>query len=101
MGLIRWWVDGFFAIHHDIRGQSRSIMMLGRGAVVSGSIKQRINCKSFTNTEVMLVDDYMPKILWCGYFVDWQGYKMKTLLYQDNISSKLLEINGQKSMGTQ
>ena len=70
MGLIRWWVDGYFAIYHDMREQSGAIMTLGKGAVVSESVKQQINCKSSIDTELVLVDDYMPKILWCGYFVD-------------------------------
>ena len=94
MRTIRWWVNGLFEIHHVMRGQSGAMMTLGKGAVISGSVKQWINFKRSIDTEMVLIHDYMPKIIWCGYFVDWQGYKMKTLLYQDNISAKLLETNG-------
>ena len=93
-------MDSLFAIHHDMGGQSGSMMTLGKGAVISGSVKQRINCKISTNTEVVSVNDYMLKILWCGYFINWQGYKMQTVLYPDNMSAEFLETNGRKSMRT-
>ena len=54
-----------FAFDHDMKGQSGSMMTLGKDTVVSGSVKQRINCKSSTNIKVVLVNGYMPKIIWC------------------------------------
>ena len=78
-----------------------AMMTLGRGALVSGSTKQRLNCKSSTDTEIVAVDNYMPIILWCSYFIEWQGYILKTILYQDNQSAELLENNGMSSMGRQ
>jgi hypothetical protein len=40
----------------------------------------------------------MPQVLWTGYFLKEQGFEVKdTKLYQDNMSSILLEKNGRSS----
>jgi hypothetical protein len=74
-------------------------MLLGKGSVVSTSIKQKINTKSSTETEVVAADDLMPHICWMNYFLECQGYDVSSVLYQDNKSAILLENNGQKSSG--
>ena len=49
-------------------------MSLGKGAIISTSIKQKMNTKSSTETELIAADDLMPHILWMKYFLNWQGY---------------------------
>ena len=71
---------------------------LGEGAVVSSSKKQKINTRSSTETELVGVDDAMPTVLWCLYFIQEQGYNMThAIIYQDNKSAILLETNGKMS----
>ena len=73
-------------------------MSLGKGAIISTSIKQKMNTKRSTETELIAADDLMPNILWKNYFLNWQGYNAKeTILYQDNKSAIMLEKNGKKS----
>ena len=73
-------------------------MSLGKGAIISTSIKQKMNTKSLTETELIAADDLMPHILWMNYFLNWQGYNAKeTILYKDNKSEILLDKNGKKS----
>jgi hypothetical protein len=65
---------------------------------VSSSTKQKLNTRSSTETELVAADDFMPLILWTGYFLAAQGYRNKaSLLYQDNKSAELLENNGSAS----
>ena len=71
---------------------------MGKGAIISTSIKQKMNTKSSTETELIAVDELMPHIMWTNYFLNWQGYKAKeTILHQYNKSAILLEKNGKKS----
>ena len=74
-------------------------MTLGKGAVSAMSKKQKINAKSSTEAEIVGVDDASTLILWMNYFIEAQGYAIKeTRVYQDNISSSYLLVNGRESM---
>ena len=81
--------------HNNCRGQTRAMMMLGRGATASFSRKQHINTKSSTEAELIGVDAALPQILWMQYFLEEQGYTIEqSILYQDNQSAMILETNG-------
>ena len=70
-------------------------MLLGKGAIISGSTRQKINTRSSTETELVAADDFMPMLLWTNYFLKDQEYKSsETVLYQDNQSAILLDKNG-------
>lgn len=74
-------------------------MTLGKSAISSFSRKQKINTRSSTETEVVGVDDAMPSVLWSLYFLQAQGYGTeKAIIYQDNKSAILLEVNGKFSI---
>ena len=96
--VIKWWVDGAFAIHPDMRSHSGGIASLGKGAIYSTSVKQKLTTRSSTEAEVVSVYDLLPMILWTRLFLEAQGYEVKeTVLYQDNISAEILENNGKSS----
>ena len=97
--IFKWWVDGSYAVYPYMRSQTGGTMSLGKGAIISTSIKQKMNTKSSIETELIAADVLMTHILWTNYFLSWQGYNAKdTILYQDNKSSILLEKNGKKSI---
>ena len=76
------------------------MMQFKHGAVQAMSKKQKLNTWSSTEAELVSVDDAMTMILWTKLFLDAQGYSVeKNILYQDNKSSILLEVNGQRSAG--
>ena len=73
-------------------------MSLGKGAITSVSMKQKINTRSSTESELVSIDDVVSKILWTTYFVKAQGRAIKvTIVYRDNTSSMKLEENGRAS----
>jgi len=73
-------------------------MILGNRAIISMSNKHKQNTKSSTEDEIYGVDNALPKILWSLEFIRSQGYNMShALLYQDNKSAILLEVNGKLS----
>ena len=95
---IRWWIDASFAVHPDMRGHTGATMSMGKGSVFSGSWKQKLITRSSTESEVVGVYDVLPQILWTKKFLEEQGMRIKeTMLYQDNMSSMLLECNGRHS----
>ena len=96
--IIQWWVDASFAVHRDMRSHTGGTMSLGKGAIYSTSVRQKLNTKSSTEAELVGVDDLMPMILWTRQFMEGQGYTITdNIVYQDNQSSMLLERNGQRS----
>ena len=96
--VVRWWVDGSFAVHPNMRGHSGGCMSLGAGVIAPGSNKQKLNTRSSTESELVAVDDFMASLLWTNNFLRAQGVEVqKTILYQDNQSAILLEKNGRAS----
>ncbi len=70
-------------------------MSFGQGMTLTYSWKQKIVAKSSTKAELVGVDDTLGYIRWVHYFMEEQSYDMDpSVLYQDNISVILLEING-------
>jgi hypothetical protein len=97
-GILKWWVDGSFAVHPNMRGHTGGGLSMGRGFPIATSSKQKLNTRSSTESELVAVDDCMPAIMWTRYFLEAQGYGVKeNIVYQDNISAILLEKNGKSS----
>ena len=96
--IVKWWVDGSYAVHPDMRSHTGGAMTLGKGAVYGTSAKQKINTRSSTETEVVAVNDVIGQVLWTSYFLRAQGYDVEdSVIYQDNMSAMLLEKNGRAS----
>ena len=94
-----WFIDGAFAVHADMKSHTTgAYMTFGKGMLDGSSNCQRINTISSTEAEVVAVHDNMPAILWTRHFLEAQGYPLKpSKVHQDNLSSKLLELNGRGS----
>jgi hypothetical protein len=98
INVVKWWVDASYAAHPDMKSHTGGTLSLGRGAITSASKKQKINTTSSCEAEVVGVHDMAPQILWTQYFLECQGFEVKTsTLYQDNMSAMLLEKNGMAS----
>eukprot|EP00804_Cyclotella_cryptica_P014218 CCRYP_005629-RA/>CCRYP_005629-RA protein AED:0.13 eAED:-0.11 QI:0/-1/0/1/-1/1/1/0/160 len=68
---------------------------LGRGAAMSFLRKQKLNVRSSAEGKLAGIDDALPLLLWCRYFIEAQGYTVEqNSLYQDNKSPILLAKNG-------
>jgi hypothetical protein len=107
-GQLLWSVDASFAIHKDMRSHTGAVLSLGQGALMSMSIKQKINTKSSTEAELVGVDDAMNFVEWIQLFVEQQIKSInsdsalkkigcETIIQQDNTSTIQLENNGQAS----
>jgi hypothetical protein len=97
-GILKWWIDGSFAVHPNMRGHTGGGLSMGRGFPIVNSTKQKLNTRSSTESEIVGVDDCMPAICWTRYFMDAQGYGIQeNIVFQDNKSAILMEKNGKAS----
>ena len=97
-GIMKWYVDGSFGVHPNMRGHTGGGLSMGRGFPFVTSTKQKLNTRSSTESEIVAVDDCMPAICWTRYFLESQGYGVfENIVYQDNQSAILLEKNGKAS----
>jgi hypothetical protein len=93
-------VDAAFGVHPDMRSHTGATMTMGKGAIFLISCKQKMNARSSTKAELIAADDVVSSIVWTKLFLDEQGYPLdENILYQDNKSSILLEMNGRQSAG--
>ena len=94
----KWWIDASYAIHSDMKGHTGGMMSLGQGAIYVKSVKQKLNTRSSTESELVGVHDVLPQIMWTRQFLECQGHnQQETNVMQDNQSAILLEKNGRMS----
>ena len=99
MNTVSWWVDASYGVQMDCKGHTGMMMSLGKEAAMSFSRGQKLNVKSSTEAELVVVDDAIPQMMWGKYFIEAQGYTVDhNILYQDNKSTIQLATNGRKSM---
>jgi len=70
--VVKWWVDGAFAVHNDMRSHTGVVMSVGRRGAYNSRIKQKLNNRSSTEAELVTANDAMPQILWTNYFLQAQ-----------------------------
>ena len=98
--IIKWYIDASFAVHPDFKSHTGSTATMGEGVIQTMSRKQKLNSRSSTEAELIAVDDAITQVLWTKLFMEAQGYPVEeNILYQDNMSSILLETNGRSSAG--
>ena len=75
-------------------------MSMVNGDTVWKSIKQKLNTNSSTEYELVAIHDVLSDILWSKNFLEDQVLDgNNNIVYQDNKSALLLELNGIKSKG--
>ena len=97
---LRWYIDAAFAIHPDMKSHTGLVFTLGKGAIISGSTKQKTNSRSSTEAELNAADEKLSKIIQVKKFLECQGFKVKlNIIFQDNTSTMKLQNNGKISSG--
>jgi len=95
-----WWVNSSYSIHPDMKSHMGVLMLIGKGCTYMASSKQKLNTKSSTEAELVVIDVAMGQILWTRHFLAAQGIHVSTTtIYQDNKSKILLSENGRLSSG--
>ena len=95
---IMTYVDSAYAVHENMRSHTGGLVSFGIGAAHTRSTTSKINVKSATESELVATAEYLPYTLWFRHFMKAQGYKLKdSVVYQDNKSAILMEVNGRNS----
>lgn len=82
------YVDASYGIHADGRSHSGLFITLGGGSLMSKSVKQQINTKSSSESELIAVSDMASNVIHARNFMIAQGFPQKpTVVYQDNMST--------------
>jgi hypothetical protein len=73
---------------------------MGLGSMILVSTKQKVNSRSSTEAELISIDDILSKIIWLKNFMEHKiGEHFNRVVYQDNLSSMKLKMNGKESSG--
>ena len=96
-GILKWWVDGSFYVHPNMRGHTDGEISTVRWFPVVSSTKQKLNTQRFTETETVAVDDFTNTVLWTRYWLDAQKYDFLIILYINTI--KLIFSFGKERQG--
>ena len=95
------YVDSSHAVHEDMRGHTGGVITFGTGVLAPKCSKQKMNSRSSNETEVIGNSEYLPYNIWHEYFLEAQGYKLKSnVLYQDNEGAEKIAKNGTASCGS-
>ena len=60
---VKWWIDGAFATHWDMRSHTGRALSLGKGVITGISTRQKLMTRSSTEAELVAIDDCMSLIL--------------------------------------
>jgi len=97
---MNWWVDASFAVHPNMRSHTGVVLSFGDGAIYGPSSKQKLNTRSWTEAELVGVNDALPQVLWTRQFLIGQGFRNRDpVIFQDNQSAMFLEKHGRLLSG--
>jgi hypothetical protein len=85
--IVKWWIDGSFAVHEDMKGHTGATMSMG-AAPLNRSLR-----KSGIETELVGVDNVMPQVLRTRHLILIVGSsdgRLGITLYPWRISYKYL-----------
>ena len=88
-------IDAEYAVRNNMRGNTGDAISMGYGIIHRKSLKQNINVKSSTESELVGMGKYVPYNICFTMLMNAQGYGIeKTVIYQDNHSEICMEKNG-------
>ena len=92
------YADASYGVHPDAKSHSGMFISLGRGPVMTKSVKTKIVCKSSTEAELVTLSDSVSLASYQLNFLWSLGYYLKPgVFFQDNISTMRLAENGRSN----
>ena len=93
-GILKWYIDEPYSVHPNKKGHIGGGITMGRGKPISASRKQNINTRSSTESEIIVVDQFIPSVLWTSIVLEaWGCGVTDNIFSQDNKSAILMENN--------
>ena len=99
MKVMEWWINASFAVHENFRLHCSLLGKFWEGSSCLVSLKQKINTRYYTESELVVVGNFVAMIYWTSNILEAQGCRvLKNILYQEKKCAILLERNGRKSV---
>jgi hypothetical protein len=95
--IVEGYIDASYGVHADCRSHTGMLITLGAGPIEVKSTRQKLNTKSSSEAELVACSDMASQVIWTKNFLESQGIKATTKIYQDNMSSINLETRGVNS----
>ena len=67
--MLKWFIDGSYAVHPNMRGHTGGGLTMARGFPISLSRNHKLNTRIYTKSEIVGVDQLMPLVLWTRIFL--------------------------------
>ena len=61
---LHWHIDAAFRVHPNIRSHTGGTFSMSLGATSSSLTKQKVNSRSSTEEELLVIDDKISKVTW-------------------------------------
>ena len=98
-GNIKGWIEASFAVHKDVMSHTIGFMAMGKVGAYDQSSKQKLNTKSSTEDDLVVVNDFLTQVICTRYLLKEKGYNIRdNIIYQDNQSFIKLENNVRRSI---
>ena len=92
---ITCFADASHSVHYNGKSHSGIMISHGRGAIFAKSAKQKIVCRSSTESELVTLSDATSLTAYELQFMQSPGIKVKQAhLFQDNTSTIRMAMNG-------
>jgi len=89
------YADASHGVHYNGKSHSGIVISHGRGAILAKSMKQKIVCRSSTESELVALSDATSLAAYELQFIESLGVKMgQAQMYQDNTSTIQMAKNG-------
>jgi len=80
-------VDASYGCHPDARSHSGGVIYIGKCPIFFKSTKQKLNCKSSTEAELIALSDLLSPILWIrNIMLELYPNLGPAIIYEDNLS---------------
>lgn len=65
-----WSVNASFAVHCEMKGHNRVLLIMEKGSLISLSTNQKINARNLIKSKIIAWGDSIPYVLWMHLFVE-------------------------------
>ena len=66
--MLKWYIDGSYALHHNRRGRIGVGLTMGKGLPIYELTKKKLNTRSSTKLEIVGVGQLITLFLWTRIF---------------------------------
>ena len=67
---LTWYIDIALEVHANTKSHTEAVFTIGKGEIISSSTKQKVNLLWSSESELVVVNDKISKVLWMKRFLE-------------------------------